>query len=99
MSAASGTSAEIIGSRARIALAGRFYAPTTVQVAWNDDGGRRAAWDGRVPGGFQFEAAEAARCLAAGATESATLPWAATREVMEIMDEVRRQIGVVYPGE
>ena len=99
MSAASGTSAEIIGSRARIALAGRFYAPTTVRVVWNDDGGRRAAWDGRVPGGFQFEAAEAARCLAAGATESATLPWAATLEVMEIMDEVRRQIGVVYPGE
>lgn len=98
MGAASGTSAEIIGSRARVALAGRFYAPTTVQVAW-DDGGRRAAWDGRVPGGFQFEAAEVARCLAAGATESALLPWAATLEVMELMDEVRRQIGVVYPGE
>jgi len=27
------------------------------------------------------------------------LPWAATLEVMELMDEVRRQIGVVYPGE
>jgi hypothetical protein len=27
------------------------------------------------------------------------MPWAATRRVMAAMDEVRRQVGVVYPGE
>jgi hypothetical protein len=27
------------------------------------------------------------------------MPWAATRRVMGAMDEVRRQVGVGYPGE
>ena len=50
-------------------------------------------------GGFQYEAAEVARCVAAGRTESGTMSWADTLAVLETMDEVRRQLGVVYPGE
>ena len=49
--------------------------------------------------GFRFEAAEVARALAAGRLETWSMPWAATRRVMAAMDEVRRQVGVVYPGE
>ncbi len=58
--------------------------------------------DSRQPlheGGFQYEAAEVARCVAAGRLESETLPWAETLAVLETMDEVRRQLGVTYPGE
>lgn len=40
-----------------------------------------------------------ARCVAAGRLESETLPWAETVAVLETMDEVRRQVGVAYPGE
>ena len=49
--------------------------------------------------GFRFEAAEVARALAEGRLETWSMPWAATRRVMRAMDEVRRQVGVVYPGE
>ncbi len=49
--------------------------------------------------GFRFEAAEFARALAEGSTETWSMPWAATRRVLGVMDEVRRQVGVVYPGE
>jgi hypothetical protein len=49
--------------------------------------------------GFSYEAAEFARCLVAGERESSLMPHAATLRVMETMDEVRRQVGVVYPGE
>lgn len=56
-------------------------------------------WDGSVPNGFQFEAAEVARCVAAGRRESERMTWDSSRAVMAVMDEARRQVGVVYPGE
>jgi hypothetical protein len=34
-----------------------------------------------------------------GARESALMPHAETLRLMEAMDEVRRQVGVRYPGE
>lgn len=49
--------------------------------------------------GYAYEAAEVARCLRAGAQQSAREPWQATLEVLAILDEVRRQVGVRYPGE
>ena len=44
-------------------------------------------------------AAMAVSCLAEGRTESTRMPWQDTIDVLETMDEVRRQVGVVYPGE
>ena len=49
--------------------------------------------------GLRYEAAEAARCLAAGHTESPLLPLADTLAVMEAMDAVRAQLGVRFPDE
>ena len=49
--------------------------------------------------GFRYEAAEVARAVAEGRHETWSMPWDATRRVMAAMDEVRRQVGVVYPGE
>lgn len=46
-----------------------------------------------------YQANETMRCMEAGWTESPILPAAEVIERMEIMDEIRRQIGVVYPGE
>lgn len=47
--------------------------------------------------GYQFEAIEVQRCLAEGRRESPLVPHATTLEVMSILDEVRAQVGVVYP--
>jgi hypothetical protein len=55
--------------------------------------------EGDMHRGLRYEAAEVARCLHAGATESALMPHAETLRLMEAMDEVRRQVGVRYPGE
>ena len=49
--------------------------------------------------GFRFEAAEFARALDQRRSETWSMPWEATRRVMAAMDEVRRQVGVGYPGE
>ncbi len=49
--------------------------------------------------GLEFEIAEVHRCLAAGATESPTMPLADTLALAEAMDDIRSQIGLTYPDE
>jgi predicted dehydrogenase len=91
------TTAVVFGTHGRIEIAGRFYAPTTFRVICDD--GTRWTYDGMVDAGMQYEAAEVARCVTAGQTQSPLMTWQGTRDVMGTMDEIRRQIGLVYPGE
>ncbi|MPV37570.1 Gfo/Idh/MocA family protein [Georgenia subflava] len=100
MWARSASSASVVGTAGRIDVAGAFFVPNSFVVTPYD--GERWMWPrpGDVDGGgFQHQAAEVARCVAAGELQSETMPWQATIEVMETMDEVRRQLGVAYPGE
>jgi hypothetical protein len=41
---------------------------------------------------------EVARCLREGLRESPVMPLAETVTIMETLDEIRRQIGLVYPA-
>lgn len=47
--------------------------------------------------GYYWEADNAALDVLAGKLESDVMPWSETIRVMEIMDEIRRQGGTVYP--
>ena len=47
--------------------------------------------------GFVYEADNTALDIAAGRKESEIMPWKETIRVMEIMDEIRKQGGTVYP--
>lgn len=47
--------------------------------------------------GLYWEADSVALEVAAGRKESETMPWAETIRLMELMDDVRRQGGVVFP--
>ncbi|EWT02436.1 oxidoreductase [Intrasporangium oryzae NRRL B-24470] len=101
MNAATPCSAVVAGTDARLEIDGRFYAPNVVRLV-SRDGAVLDTYDGALPDnlrGFSYEAAEFARCLVAGSTETTSMPHAATLRVMEAMDEVRRQTGVTYPGE
>ena len=71
--------------------------PTRFTVVRDD--GTRWTYDGMVDAGMQYEAAEVARCIAAGLSESPLMTWQGTLEVMRTLDEVRRQIGLTYPME
>lgn len=46
--------------------------------------------------GYGWEAQEVERCVRAGLKESEKWPLVRSQELMEVMDEVRRQIGLVY---
>jgi predicted dehydrogenase len=87
----------IAGEAGRVELDRTFYMPTQFRLTRLD--GTSWRYDGRVPGGFQYQIAEAARCIADGAQQSELRSWQDTIEVMRIMDDVRAQIGVTYPGE
>jgi predicted dehydrogenase len=49
--------------------------------------------------GFEYQIREAMRCRALGLTESPLLPHSFSLMMAETMDEIRRQVGVRYPGE
>lgn len=91
------TTAAISGTEGSITIEGSFYAPTSFRVSRRD--GRSWTFDQPVQHGLQYEAAEVARRVAEGATESPRMTWADTLGVLRTMDEVRAQVGVVYPGE
>ncbi len=91
------TTAVIAGTAGRIEIDTDFYRPTSFRVLGLD--GSWWSYDREVDGGFQFQAAEVARRVAEGATESPRITWEDSLSVMRTMDEVRRQIGLVYPGE
>jgi hypothetical protein len=38
------------------------------------------------------------RCLAAGEPESPLMPQETTLEIMNLMDTIRAEVGVTYPG-
>ena len=91
------TTASIAGSAGRIDVEGDFYAPTSFTLTRDD--GTSLRYGRPVDGGFQFQVAEVARCVAAGATASEVMSPSDTVEVMEVLDAARAQVGVVYPGE
>jgi predicted dehydrogenase len=49
--------------------------------------------------GYRPEVREVHRCLAEGLAESPRMPHALSRSVMHWLDVLRRQLGVVYPGD
>ena len=49
--------------------------------------------------GYEYEVAEAADCIAAGKMECPSMPHAETVHIMEVMDHLRAQFGVVYPDD
>ena len=94
------TAATIAGTAATLQIPGQFFrpGPFTVTVA---DGRRRLEFTEELSGydGLRYEAAEAARCVAEVRHESPVRPLGESIATMQVLDETRRQIGVVFPGE
>ena len=92
-------SAQIVGTEARIEIDRVWYTPTSFRVV-TPDNAVAEQFTSEVEGrGMQYKALAAERLIAAGATSSDVQPIDETVAIMGVLDEVRRQIGVVYPGE
>ncbi|AYG03630.1 Gfo/Idh/MocA family protein [Gryllotalpicola protaetiae] len=90
--------ATIAGTDARIDFDPTWYRPTSFTVTRRD--GRTERFEFPVEGfGLRFQAEEIARLVREGRTDSDIMPLAESSAIMGTMDEVRRQIGLSYPGE
>ena len=99
LSAATANVAAISGTDARVELDRTWYAPTSFRVT-SRDGDVIERYDAPHEGlGLRHEAAEVGRCLRAGLLESELMPLDETVSIMRTLDEIRAQIGLVYPQE
>lgn len=99
MLTASGHTAHVYGSLGRVDVDDRCYVPAGVTLTVGD---RIGTWDAnRIHGygGLSFQVAAFATYVAEGRTDSPLLPLDETVTILETADEIRRQVGVVYPGE
>ena len=89
----------VIGTEGYLELDGAFYNWT--QVRRFDGPGRRGELERfepqRTSRGMHFQALEVERCLREGLTESPRLTLDDSIAVMEVLDELRRQVGCVLP--
>jgi predicted dehydrogenase len=92
-------SAAISGTAARLEIDGWFYQPNTVRLLDPDDREIDRYESPSREHGLAYEAAEFARLLAHGKTESDLLPLEETLRIMRVLDELRAQLGVSFPDE
>ncbi|MFT4219978.1 MAG: Gfo/Idh/MocA family oxidoreductase [Microbacterium sp.] len=99
MRSAGPNTAHVIGTAGRIDIDQVWYAPTTFRLVATD-GTVLEEFRADTPGrGMQFEALAAERLVATGNLAGDILPIDETVAIMATLDEVRRQIGLRYPGE
>lgn len=90
--------AVVSGLLGRLEIDRTFYAPTAMRVVLFD--GTVTEYPNTYVGhGLREQAIELARIVRAGLLESPLMPWQESIEVMQTMDEIRKQIGLVYPFE
>ncbi|GAA5150144.1 Gfo/Idh/MocA family oxidoreductase [Microbacterium pseudoresistens] len=94
--------AMVVGTRARAEIERFFWSPSVLRVT-DPDGVVLEEFDGRAAPdgarGMQHEALAAERFVAEGRLDSDVLPIAETVAIMGVLDDIRAQIGVRYPGE
>jgi predicted dehydrogenase len=92
--------AVIAGDEATMTIPGVFYAPGPFTVSFHDGASLHYPVDeGTHQEGLHFSAAEAARMIGRGGIESPLHPASSAIATLVTMDEIRRQLGIVFPGD
>ncbi|WP_260853254.1 Gfo/Idh/MocA family protein [Kocuria palustris] len=88
--------AVISGEQGMIEIAPPMHRPSSF-VLTDAQGRSREERFEIVGAGYCHEMREATRCIQAGLQETPVMPWADTIRQMELLDEIREQIGLRYP--
>jgi len=91
--------AVIIGTEARIEIDPVWYTATSFTLHGGDHGVVERFEHPLTTRGMEYQAQELERLVNEGRTSGEILPAEETVRIMECLDEVRRQIGLKYPGE
>jgi predicted dehydrogenase len=100
MTSPSPRTATISTDQGRLDLPAPFHHPA--YVVWTPAGGEPQRLDSPEPvlgTGLGNEAVHVQECLRDGLAESPLVPRSQTLELLGVMDDVRRRLGVSYPGE
>jgi dihydrodiol dehydrogenase / D-xylose 1-dehydrogenase (NADP) len=89
--------AYILGTEGHIRIPS-FHSAKTALLYKNGEE-TEAFKDDRKSAGYAFEIEEVGRCLNEGLLESPVVPLNESLEIMKLMDEIRGQWGLKYPGE
>ena len=90
----------IYGSKGHIRIEGPFWGATKATLVV--DGKKKKSKTRKKSfdvNGFEYEIAEAMRCMKKGLLESPSMTHAQTLGTMELMDNIRAEIGLKYPFE
>jgi predicted dehydrogenase len=96
LDAASSCTAEIVGTGGTITLDAPFHCTSGYTVDRHDGSPRHVV---RPHQGLAHEAEHAMARIRAGHLESDVIPLQTSVETMRVLDEIRRQIGLVLPGD
>lgn len=91
--------ADIAGEHGRIRMTHRCHGPTTGLEFYPDVISSRQAidYESAKGNGYEYEAQHVTNCLLQGLTESPVRTHADTLLLMETLDAIRNQCGIVYP--
>lgn len=90
--------ARLFGTKGRIVMHERFHEGTDYTV-FDSDGGQSTQHIPLQESGLQYQAIEVQRCLREGLVQSPAMSHDDTLAIMRIMDTLRQQWGIRYPGE
>ncbi|HEX5152674.1 MAG TPA: Gfo/Idh/MocA family oxidoreductase [Parafilimonas sp.] len=96
------TEADIYGTAGRVRLTSRYYTPSTTieYFTGRQDTKQIIGLNNKEEGfGYQYEARHVGECLEKGLTESPVMTHADTLLIMEILDAIRKQAGIIYPAD
>jgi len=89
--------AHVTGTEGRIEIDAVWYCPTSFRVR-TPDGRVVEEYESRVEGrGMQYQALYAEELIAQGRLDSDLLPFEQSVAIMRSLDDIRAQVGVVYP--
>ena len=91
------TTGTIIGTKGRIEIHGSFYSPTSIRITSSK--GSQEYPNKYLGHGLREQALVFERIVEDSKLESDLMTHKDSLQVMEIMDEVRKQIGLIYPFE
>jgi predicted dehydrogenase len=96
-----GTDADISGTKSRLRLTARFYAPSaTIELYSGREDSREIIPVHQEGGsGYQYEARHVGECLRKGLTESPVMSHNDSLLIMETMDRIRSAAGIHYPAD
>jgi predicted dehydrogenase len=89
--------ANIIFEEGRIRVNRRWFAPSSLTVTGSNEKTKELIFEYKG-NGYHFEATEAMKCLEKGLIECPDLPLEFSLDLMGLLDQIRDQCGIHYPG-